>query len=881
MSDEKRKFDKDLVSTLVDEIIASNQIHSYAQLTLKVIACLEKDGLLLSESNKEELAEYLRHLAPLGATDLDDRLYHAARERPWYTAFLVFVLLGTAGATLEYFVQSGLDELISPKSASVQAIMAPVQLKEKSVTVFSFTNITSAQEVDWLSLGLAEAIEGKLAAVANLQIIARPRNDDEKDSFKEAKSLGVLIGVLGSYQVLGEQIQINAKLISLQKDNVIVATCKEQGKLHELFDLQDKIALQIAKSLGFTFTVTQEKEVTKQGTRNLQAFRYFAIGKKLLQEGRTIEAIEQLAKAASYDPTYGAATKELSFIKASAHHIRINNDGSMIYHSMIDFPQWPGGSSHRLNSGVGKIISARDSSGRPLLLDCKPISDKAWKAIFTYPNPPKKGERVRIICEVEGHHRPTRCGELYYANKQFGTSERAQKLFVIEPPSEAELVFLIPLPEAVIEQDGHSYYLFHQFQEDSVYTEWTICYTFNEEAAKSFLALDDKAQREALVYKGSKPSKRMIEQIRPFRMAEAIRLQDFKRAKELIEAIEASKSDYGPFFTHWGRGTMAWAKGKRGQALGFLEAAAETKRRPSHLMDDLFRKIIEFNEERGSAKRVLRLLDKELKRRSWWSHRTFHELPAKDDLQVLQGLVAKKEGGLTALYDLGLQYRRLNKLDEAWKVIAPLLYRQQNPYVIRLACSISVARNDDGKSFALLKKLADKLPLEKAFYYHIAMLIEANRVSDAFRLFRKEAEKEKFRPWIVDDFASKVLAKVKEPQQVLEAAEKILNCFFKANEKLFSRAFILSQCLPLMDLAEPKRELFAKWLISILKKCDNKESKVRLAFKERVLRFVKKLEKVEGLTADDRTFLVSILKTNEVLVKSSDDKSPVTSRANK
>ena len=854
MSDKTKAYDEALIAKHIDDLVANTGIHSYAQLTLRVVAKIEQDGSSLSEEEKEDISEIIHKLAPLGATDLDNRLYHAASERPWYTALVLFIVLGTAGAVLEYFVQSGLDDLMATKPK----VPLEVQVKEKSVTVLPFANITASPKVDWLSLGLAEAIEGKLAAVPNLQIIARPRASSEAESFQKAKSLGVLVGVAGSFQVVGEQIQINAKLIDLQKDNVILASHKEQGKIKKLFDLQDKLALKIAKKLGFTFTKSQEKALTKKGTRNMEAFRLFVIGKKLLEEGRTIEAIEQLAKAATYDPTYQAATKELSFIKAAAQHIRINNDGSTTYHSMIDFPQWPGGDHYRVNSGVGRTIAARDSKGRPILLDCKEIKQGVWRSIFTFPHPPKKGERVRIICDIEGQQSVFQNGELFFTHNQYGTSVSAQKLFIIEPPNEADIVFLVPLPEAVIEQDGRTYFLFHQYQEEFVYTEWTLCYTFAAKAKDEFLQWHKKRQVEALTTKIFTPPYRLIEQIKPFVMAEAIRLEDFKKAKALIEEIEASKSNFGPFFAHWGRGTMAWARGKRGLALGFLEAAAETKRKPAHLMDDLFRKIIEINEERGMAKKVLRLLDKELKERSWWSHRSFHDLPQKDDLSLLRKLVQEKKGGLTAIYDLALQYRRLDKLEEAWRTIKPLLYRQLNPYVIRLAASIAVARNDTKQAFALMKKLADKLPLERAHYYHIAMLIEAGRVKTAIRLFKKEAEKANFRHWYFDDLASRVLVLVKEPKAYLAEAEKVLKLFIKANKKDASSLYLISQLSSLLQVKGKNQEVFALWLMAMVKKHHKEKSPLRERFKKQIERFVARLLRFEFVAGEEKILLTAI-----------------------
>ena len=850
MADETKHFQEKLVAPILENILRKETFFSYSQLCDRVIAILREQEVTVADEDREKIDQTIRQLAPLGATDLDNRLYHAARERPWYTAVVIFILLGVVGAVLEYFVQSGLDGLLATRQTPTPTLVGQtghagqvgqpgqtslasqagqnhtlrplaVPLPKSSVTVFPFVNVTKAPAEDWLSIGLADSIEAKLSAVKKLHVVTRPKTKKAEDPKLVAQQKGIAVGVSGSFQVVGQQIRISAKVISLQKGLVILATHEEKGTLSQIFDLQDKIAIATAKTLGHKFSTADKNKLAAEGTRNFEAFKLFASGKKLLEEGRTLEAINQLAKAASYDPTYKAASKELSFVKASAHHVRIKADGSIVYLSMNDITSWEGGNHYKLNSSVGRTISARDVSGRRLNFTCNEIKKTnlpfvVWRTIFTYDVAPKKGERVRILLEVDVKNKVIPIDELRYMKMGFSTSARVQKLFIIELPPKAKMAFMVPLPEAVINQDDRSYYLFHQFSEESVLTNWTVVYSFDSEAIDQFTRLQQKEQR-TMLRRGSKEVGRpIVEQILPFQLSEAIRLDATKEAKELISRIESSKGLFSTFFALWGRGCLAAAKNKRGPALAFFEAAAETKYRPHHLVDDLFRKLIEIHREKGSAKKTLRLLDKELKRRYWWSHRTFHKLPSKLDTALLEKL-HNKDCPLAVKYDLALQYRRLEKNDEAWAIIEPLLYRQHNPYVIRLAASIALARNDNSQAFALMEKLTDKLPLDSAYIHHLTLLTQAKRIGAALALFTKEIGHKYARPWFVDSLVEHVLLHIKNPAEHESAIKKAMAGFLDTKSPRTNPTRALLLLSELLKTEEPRRRAFSELIIDLLK----------------------------------------------------------------
>ena len=114
---------KDLRSEDIRQAIAevgtSEQPSSYSAYQQSVEAVLADKGFSIEEKQKALVAQVLGEVAPLGVTDVDDKIAAKTGVKPWYIALVFFVLVCAAGGVIEYFVQRGLDKVVdSPKAVT-------------------------------------------------------------------------------------------------------------------------------------------------------------------------------------------------------------------------------------------------------------------------------------------------------------------------------------------------------------------------------------------------------------------------------------------------------------------------------------------------------------------------------------------------------------------------------------------------------------------------------------------------------------------------------------------------------------------------------------------------------------------------------------------
>ena len=124
-----------------------------------------------------------------------------------------------------------------------------------SVAVIPFTNISGNPADDWIGDGIAETVMADLESLAELTVIARERMQavsdggrgtelDEGAALALGRELGARWIVTGGYQRLGDQLRITARLVGTQS-GLVARTVKVDGRLDEIFGLQDRIATEL------------------------------------------------------------------------------------------------------------------------------------------------------------------------------------------------------------------------------------------------------------------------------------------------------------------------------------------------------------------------------------------------------------------------------------------------------------------------------------------------------------------------------------------------------------------------------------------------------------------------------------------------------------
>ncbi len=197
---------------------------------------------------------------------------------------------------------------------------------QRSIAVLTFANITGNAGDDWIGQGIAETLTADLKNVRALSVIPREqifdqlRNVtivghalDERQAIDVGRRLGAWWVLTGGYQHLGPRIRITAYVIEVLTGR-LANTVKVDGTMEEIFELQDQVVMQIAKSLDLNVESREMEAAAKGDATSIEAYEAFARGMLNLRiAGReSLErAIALFERAIELDPTYAKAISGL------------------------------------------------------------------------------------------------------------------------------------------------------------------------------------------------------------------------------------------------------------------------------------------------------------------------------------------------------------------------------------------------------------------------------------------------------------------------------------------------------------------------------------------------------------------------------------------
>jgi DNA-binding winged helix-turn-helix (wHTH) protein/Flp pilus assembly protein TadD len=192
----------------------------------------------------------------------------------------------------------------------------------RSVAVLDFTNLSGDQDLAWLATGIAETVTNDLTGFRVLRVVDRVRVGEaarrtDGSTTAVARALGVHLVVVGSYQRAGERIRVTARIVDVPS-GATLADAKVDGRMEEVFDLQDRIVRQFSAALGVESAHGRTTRVGVRETSNLEAFRAASEARvKLdsLDPAQATQAVEGFERAVRLDPRYALAYAGL----ANAH----------------------------------------------------------------------------------------------------------------------------------------------------------------------------------------------------------------------------------------------------------------------------------------------------------------------------------------------------------------------------------------------------------------------------------------------------------------------------------------------------------------------------------------------------------------------------------
>jgi non-specific serine/threonine protein kinase len=224
-------------------------------------------------------------------------------------------------------LHSDLEELRQDSEASDEAVPAPsgrasdsrgpasdprsrpLSIPAKpSLAVLPFVNLSDDPEQDYFAAGLAADINADLVKISGLFLISQTTTQlyakKEIDPRKVGQELGVRHILVGTVRRASNQVRITAQLVDTRTGEPVWAD-RFDGRLDDLFALQDEITEQIVTALDVKLVHGEGSRISRRSIKNPRARDLFyralplAFGQRRedLREGRRL-----LAEAAGIEP---------------------------------------------------------------------------------------------------------------------------------------------------------------------------------------------------------------------------------------------------------------------------------------------------------------------------------------------------------------------------------------------------------------------------------------------------------------------------------------------------------------------------------------------------------------------------------------------------
>jgi len=177
-------------------------------------------------------------------------------------------------------------------------------LKEKTIAVIPFVNMSSNIENEYFSDGITEEIINALAKIGGLKVTSRTssfyyKNTKNHSITEIGKQLNVSTILEGSVRLSGKMIRITAQLIQVEEDFHFWSETWDR-KLDDIFKIQDEVALAVAEKTREHIGHFEIVEVPERKNINISAYELYLKSKSnfyKFQKDDILLAIEQIKEA--------------------------------------------------------------------------------------------------------------------------------------------------------------------------------------------------------------------------------------------------------------------------------------------------------------------------------------------------------------------------------------------------------------------------------------------------------------------------------------------------------------------------------------------------------------------------------------------------------
>jgi adenylate cyclase len=183
---------------------------------------------------------------------------------------------------------------------------------EKSIAVLPFLNMSNDPEQEYFSDGITEEIVNLLTHIKDLRVAGRTSSFHFKGRDIDIRSVGQKLNVRtlleGSIRKHNLRLRITAQLINAE-DGIQLWSDRYDRELHDIFAIQDEIALAITEELKTTLLEKDKVIINEKRTTNKEAYDLYLKGRFYLNKrGSGIKkALEYFQQASEIDPEFSLA----------------------------------------------------------------------------------------------------------------------------------------------------------------------------------------------------------------------------------------------------------------------------------------------------------------------------------------------------------------------------------------------------------------------------------------------------------------------------------------------------------------------------------------------------------------------------------------------
>ena len=210
--------------------------------------------------------------------------------------------------------------IIIPESNALEGKGEKVTEKkgiEKSIAVLPFLNMSNDPEQEYFSDGITEEIVNLLTHIKDLRVADRTSSFHFKGRDIDIRVVGEKLNVRtlleGSIRKQDLRLRITAQLINAE-DGTQLWSDRYDRDLHDIFAIQDEIALAITEELKMTLLEKDKILINEKRTSNKEAYDLYLKGRFFLNKrGSGIKkALGYFQEASEIDPEFSLAYSGMS-----------------------------------------------------------------------------------------------------------------------------------------------------------------------------------------------------------------------------------------------------------------------------------------------------------------------------------------------------------------------------------------------------------------------------------------------------------------------------------------------------------------------------------------------------------------------------------------